>query len=642
MRLAVAAIGVIVLVIMGTDPLSPGVTLGTSWPDPAVVYQLVPVGLIEFVAVFAIMSALVTALVLVARSGRGHAFADLVRPGLLACGAVVAVALPGVICSRGVVGRRRLRPRRRAGGSAHLVRGQLGGKEGPGRRRRGRPAGPARGRDAGPSGSYPRRNERFDAQPEVGRYPAAGYEDDAGTARPHGPGRRFGDRDSDIGYPALAALAAERSDLAGERRAGDYGIGEYGSGRYGAGRPDSGQFDSGQFDSGQFDSAQFDSAQFDSAQFDSGQLDAGGYPAAGPGSRRGHEPAGSDLQADLFGQITIYTLLEDRIDEFDRMTEQVVEQVRAEEPGTLVYIVHAVPTAPMQRILYEVYRDRAAYDEHLTQHYMARYMAERRSMVLATNAIELGLQQAKVSPLPSYSAISDILSESGIDLTGVTRSPRGSRTSGGDRYGRPAPRELPAPGAGRYSRHRPDGPDVDGPDVEGPDVEGPDFEGPDFRRPGFQGPDYDGPDFRGPGFRGPDYDGPDFRGPGFRGPDYDGPDFRGPDFRGPDDDRPDDRGPDHRDPGYHGADYREPGYQEPGYHGPDYREPGYQEPGYEEPGYHGPDYREPGYREPGNREPGYPGHDHQGPEYEGPDDRSDYHGPERDGWGRVRGEDGYR
>ncbi len=129
----------------------------------------------------------------------------------------------------------------------------------------------------------------------------------------------------------------------------------------------------------------------------------------------------------MFGQITIYTLLDDRLEDFDRMTERVVEQVTSLEPGTLVYIVHAVPTAPMQRILYEVYRDRAAYDEHMAQPYVARYVAERRSMVLATNAIELGLQQAKVSPLPSYSAISDILSESGIDLTGVTKS---SRTQG--------------------------------------------------------------------------------------------------------------------------------------------------------------------------------------------------------------------
>src|ERR1700757_4973754 len=32
MRLAVAAIGVIVLVILGTDPLSPNITLSKSWP----------------------------------------------------------------------------------------------------------------------------------------------------------------------------------------------------------------------------------------------------------------------------------------------------------------------------------------------------------------------------------------------------------------------------------------------------------------------------------------------------------------------------------------------------------------------------------------------------------------------------------
>ncbi len=160
-------------------------------------------------------------------------------------------------------------------------------------------------------------------------------------------------------------------------------------------------------------------------------------------------PGGADLQPNLFGQITIYTLLEERLDEFDRMTERVVEQVRAREPGTLVYIVHAVPTAPMQRILYEVYQDRPAYDEHLAQPYMTRYLAERRPMVLATNAIELGLQQAKVSPLASYSAISDILSESGIDLTGVTRSARGAPTAPGGRGGGPA-RELPAAGSERY------------------------------------------------------------------------------------------------------------------------------------------------------------------------------------------------
>ena len=85
----------------------------------------------------------------------------------------------------------------------------------------------------------------------------------------------------------------------------------------------------------------------------------------------------------------------------------------------------------MQRILYEVYRDRAAYEEHMQRPYVVRYEHERRPFVLATNVIEVGLQQAKVSPFPS---INDILSESGVDLTGVTRSPRPGALPPGGSY----------------------------------------------------------------------------------------------------------------------------------------------------------------------------------------------------------------
>ena len=142
--------------------------------------------------------------------------------------------------------------------------------------------------------------------------------------------------------------------------------------------------------------------------------DEAGYPGE-------HDYAGTarpaatdrDAQADLFGQIAIYTLLEDRVEDFDRLTRRVVRQVRAHEPDTLVYIVHAVPSAPMQRILYEVYRDRSAYEEHKRQPYVIAFEADRRPFVLATNIIELGLQQAKVSPLPS---VSDLLSDTGFDL----------------------------------------------------------------------------------------------------------------------------------------------------------------------------------------------------------------------------------
>jgi quinol monooxygenase YgiN len=101
-----------------------------------------------------------------------------------------------------------------------------------------------------------------------------------------------------------------------------------------------------------------------------------------------------------YGRILIFTLLEDRVADFDRFAEQAAEEVRTREPDTLVYVIHLVPNAPMQRIFYEIYRDRAAFDSHENQPYMKRFVADRRACVLATNVIELRLKYAKVAPLP--------------------------------------------------------------------------------------------------------------------------------------------------------------------------------------------------------------------------------------------------
>lgn len=99
----------------------------------------------------------------------------------------------------------------------------------------------------------------------------------------------------------------------------------------------------------------------------------------------------------LYGRIAIYTLLDAGAEEFDVLAEQVVEQVRTGEPGTLAYVVHGVPSAPLQRILYQLYADRAAYDWHQERPYVADFEARRRPLVLATNVIELGVRQAKVA-----------------------------------------------------------------------------------------------------------------------------------------------------------------------------------------------------------------------------------------------------
>lgn len=46
---------------------------------------------------------------------------------------------------------------------------------------------------------------------------------------------------------------------------------------------------------------------------------------------------------------------------FDELTSEVVEAIRLEEPGTVVYSTHAVPGEPLARIFYEVYADQPAF-----------------------------------------------------------------------------------------------------------------------------------------------------------------------------------------------------------------------------------------------------------------------------------------
>ena len=453
-RLAVSAIGVIVLVILGNDPLSAVTPLTSSWPDPTVFYQLIPVSLIDFIAVFTVVTAVVSGLVVLVRSGRGPAFEPVVRPALTAAAAAVLIAVPGLMMFAHVT------LTSTVFALTTVLAAALTWLAATTASRRGladdRLAGDREGRrQIGGPGWYGSDDELDDPRHRLDPaddYLNSGYLDEPAYQGRRGsaPGQRFGGQDSDIGYPALAALAAERSDP-----------GHYGSGDY-----DSGQYDSSRFEPSQYESDQLEPDPHAGVREPYGDL-------AMNDSHRARLADGGDPPGHLFGQITIYTLLDDRLEEFDRMTERVIEEVRSQEPGTLVYIVHAVPTAPMQRILYEVYRDRAAYDEHLARPYVMRYVAERRSMLLATNAIELGLQQAKISPLPSYSAISDLLSESGIDLTGVTRSPR--RAAAGH-HGRPEAREVPSSAPRRHAAGAPGVPGTAGAPGD-PDADEPGYEG---------------------------------------------------------------------------------------------------------------------------------------------------------------------
>ena len=162
---------------------------------------------------------------------------------------------------------------------------------------------------------------------------------------------------------------------------------------------------------------------------------AGGAGYAPEFAPADHDEADDDSQAGTprpYGRLSIYTLHEGKTREFDRLAERAAEGVRTAEPDTLVYVIHVVPKAPQQRIIYEIYRDRAAFMSHERQPHIRQFTADRGPCVLATNIIDLRLKYAKVAALGSpgeAAAQAQPQSQSGW-------SPRSADASqGSDRYG---------------------------------------------------------------------------------------------------------------------------------------------------------------------------------------------------------------
>lgn len=132
---------------------------------------------------------------------------------------------------------------------------------------------------------------------------------------------------------------------------------------------------------------------------DDSTLAAAAALAANPGAAApavAGRPAG-DLSA-ACGQITVYTLLDGREGAFDRLAAELVKAARAAEPDTVVCAVHEVVGSSTQRILYQLFRDEAAFNAHRHQPHLKRFLAESRTHVLATNVIELKLGAHKVPP----------------------------------------------------------------------------------------------------------------------------------------------------------------------------------------------------------------------------------------------------
>ncbi len=66
---------------------------------------------------------------------------------------------------------------------------------------------------------------------------------------------------------------------------------------------------------------------------------------------------------------------------FDALVAEVLPQIAAHEPGTLVYATHVVEDEPLARVFYEVYTDRDAHRAHEAAPHTAHFLAAKDRLV---------------------------------------------------------------------------------------------------------------------------------------------------------------------------------------------------------------------------------------------------------------------
>jgi quinol monooxygenase YgiN len=80
---------------------------------------------------------------------------------------------------------------------------------------------------------------------------------------------------------------------------------------------------------------------------------------------------------------------------FDDLIASTTAGIRTHEPGTLVYACHTVEGSPRERIFYELYADRAAFEAHEAQEHTRHFLAARKPLLESTVVDFLSLADGK-------------------------------------------------------------------------------------------------------------------------------------------------------------------------------------------------------------------------------------------------------
>lgn len=98
----------------------------------------------------------------------------------------------------------------------------------------------------------------------------------------------------------------------------------------------------------------------------------------------------------MFGLVVKFVLKDQASAQgFDALAAETLPKIRQSEPGTLVYAVHEVDGEPLQRVFYELYADRTAFETHEEQPHVMRFLEERGQYLESFTVDFLNLQDAK-------------------------------------------------------------------------------------------------------------------------------------------------------------------------------------------------------------------------------------------------------
>jgi quinol monooxygenase YgiN len=109
-------------------------------------------------------------------------------------------------------------------------------------------------------------------------------------------------------------------------------------------------------------------------------------------------------EAAPFALVVRFTVRPGAEADFDDLIARTTAAIRAREPGTLVYACHRVEGQPRQRMFYELYRDRAAFEAHEQQDHVQHFLAAREDLLESTVVDRLMLSDGKTPAVGAAAA----------------------------------------------------------------------------------------------------------------------------------------------------------------------------------------------------------------------------------------------